>query len=487
MKKRVGVMALAAAGALAFAGSANAADIGVTGLKLIVLDKLAAASKAKTVFVVKDPGITKGTGTDAATISGSMNVQYDTSSGSYAMPSGSGWLVNKASVAKYVNKQAPSGGSVKVSVIKPGNLFKVVAKSLGETPLDISNPPTGSVFVAANVTNGAESNSHCTSFNACVHKIIAGGGNFKLICKGSATPDAGCSANGPGPTLTVLNFTTGAAGGTCGESRTGGSGGTILNSLTCGGLNIGGGNATVPEGPTPSGATTLFNASCSGGSCAITARTAAQTGSPNNCSDTACAFGPFLSIANGGLSTCVRNTFASPASGSITTPGGVFSGGVPLTSTVVVTGNGANPCPDCSGMPGAGTCAAAAANPGAACTGVNAAGDSHECLPAGVGLAPFAVTLSPIGTGTQSDTGPSFCPGQDATAPGLNGCFGDPSCDYIEERGADAAGIAPAGGAVSGRLASVFCIPATGNGLIDGAADLPGPGATTLPGTLELL
>jgi len=483
MKKRVGMMALAAAGAVAFAGSANAADIGVTGLKLIVLDKLAAASKAKAVFVVKDPGIDKGTGTDAATISGSMNIQYDTSSGSFAMPSGAGWLVNKTTVAKYVNKQAPTGGSVKVSVIKPGNLFKVVAKSLGETSLDISTAPSGSVFVAANVTNGAESNSHCTAFTACVHKVIAGGGNFKLICKGSAVADPTCSANGPGPVLTQLIFTTGAAGGTCGESRVGGSAGTILNTLTCGGLNIGGGASTVPEGPTPSGAETQFNASCSGGTCSITARTAAQTGSSNNCSDTGCAFGPFLSISNGGLSTCVRNTFASPATGSITEPGGVFSGGVPLTSTVTVTGNGPNPCPNCV----ASLCSADSANSGAACTAVNGAGDSHECLPSGVGLAPFGVNLTPIGTGTQTDTGPTFCAGQDATAPGLNGCFGDPTCDYIEERGSAAAGIAIGGGTVSGTLASVFCIPATGNGLIDGAADLPGPGATSLPGTLELL
>jgi len=31
----------------------------------------------------------------------------------------------------------------------------------------------------------------------------------------------------------------------------------------------------------------------------------------------------------------------------------------------------------------------------------------------------------------------------------------------------------------------VFCIPKVGNFLIDGAADLPGPGAITLPGTLR--
>lgn len=33
------------------------------------------------------------------------------------------------------------------------------------------------------------------------------------------------------------------------------------------------------------------------------------------------------------------------------------------------------------------------------------------------------------------------------------------------------------------RLVSVFCIAATLNGLVNFSADLPGPGAVTLPGT----
>jgi hypothetical protein len=281
-----------------------------------------------------------------------------------------------------------------------------------------------------------------------------------------------------------LRFTTGLVGGVCGESRAGGSTGTVLNNLTCGGLNIGGGASTVPEGPTPPGADTFFTATCAGGSCTVSARTAAETGSNNDCSDTGCSFGPPLSISNGGLSTCVLNTFASPASGTVTTPGGVFSGSVPLTSAVTVTGNASNPCPSCV----ASVCDATASNAGAACTAVNAVGDTYECLPSGVALVPFGVDLTPISTGTASDSDPagSFCPGQDATAPGMNGCFGDPTCDYIEARGADATGLVDGGGQVTGRLASVFCIPATGNGLIDGAADLPGPGEVTLPGNFEL-
>jgi hypothetical protein len=33
---------------------------------------------------------------------------------------------------------------------------------------------------------------------------------------------------------------------------------------------------------------------------------------------------------------------------------------------------------------------------------------------------------------------------------------------------------------------SVFCIPPSFNGIIDGSADLPGPGATSLPGLVQL-
>ena len=43
-------------------------------------------------------------------------------------------------------------------------------------------------------------------------------------------------------------------------------------------------------------------------------------------------------------------------------------------------------------------------------------------------------------------------------------------------------GAVSAGVPASGTLASVFCLAATGNGIVDAAADLPGPGAVSLPG-----
>jgi hypothetical protein len=479
------MMALAAAGAVAFAGTARATDIGVTGIKLIIIDK---GASSKAVAVSKDPLINKGAGTNIATVSGSMQVKFDATAGEWEMNAGANWLTNNAAIAKYINAAAPSGGSVKVGKVKPATLFKVVAKSTGDTPIDISAPPSGSLYVALNVTNAGDTYQHCSEYTlgTCSHKVISGG--FKLVCKG-AIADSACNAATPPPTGTILSFVTGPAGGSCGASRTGGSAGTVLKSLTCGGLNIGGGASIVAEGPTPANAETQFNTACVSGACTVTARTAAETGSINNCSDTSCVFGPYLPIASGGTSTCVQNTFGSPAAGALNSSSGTFTGSIPLSSLVTLTGNAALPCPPCmvAGVPGmgAGTCNAAASNPGAACTGINTSGNTYDCIPSGFVFAPFPVILSPISTGTTSDTGPTFCPGQDATAPGLNGCFGGPTCDYISETGTAAGTLTAGTHAVT--IGSVFCIPAVGNPVVDGAADLPGPGATSLPGTFELL
>jgi len=301
------------------------------------------------------------------------------------------------------------------------------------------------------------------------------------------------------PVAAVMTFTTGLAGGVCGEARTGGAAGAILQNLNCGGLNIGGGDSTIPEGPTPDNAASKFNASCIATTCTITERTAAETGSSDDCTDIGCSFGTRLPIVNGGLSTCVTNTFGSPGSGSLDLTTGAFSGSVPLDSQVNVTGIAASPCPTCV----AGVCAGlAAATPGSACTSINASNNTYDCVANGVPLLPFLVNLTPLTTGTSAvDTAGTglFCPGQIAgpSGPGRAGCFGHPGvgnplapgtvCDYIEGRGSDAVGISIGGGTVSTTFASVFCIPATGNGLIDGAADLPGPGMTSLPGTLEIL
>ena len=199
---------LAWLGALAMNAAAIAADVPVTGLKLIVVDKLAATGTSKAVFVTKDPAVTKGAGTDSLAIDALLEVAYDDAQGSFDMPQGAAWLVNSARVAKYVNRLAPSGGAVKVSAIKPGSLVKVVAKSLGDAPLDISSPPSGAVYVVHTVANGGDTTRHCTQFTACAHKAIAAGTGYKLVCRGSSVGDPDCTASGGAGSTSTTTFTT---------------------------------------------------------------------------------------------------------------------------------------------------------------------------------------------------------------------------------------------------------------------------------------
>jgi len=117
-------------------------------------------------------------------------------------------------------------------------------------------------------------------------------------------------------------------------------------------------------------------------------------------------------------------------------------------------------------------------------------------------LPSFPVDLTPITTGSAFfyNAGGNFCPSQANS--GAFGCSGGarggtpticptgttaPLIDYIEEVGSATGPVTGAPTATT--LASVFCIPSVGGSLgfvINGAANLPGPGATSLPGTLQL-
>jgi len=203
---------------LALSTTATAATIGVIPKKLIVVDKLTAANKSKVVYVSKDQaaGITKGTGTDTAQISVQFDVVYGSAAGSFTLPQGAsngtdGWLVNKDTVAKYANKDAPTGATqAKVGVVKPGKLLKLVGKGLGDTPLDIfsaGDPGSGGVQTAYCVTNSGEEFCHCSDFSGCAYKLIANDTGAKLVCK-SGVADAGCSALGAPTTTTTTTSTT---------------------------------------------------------------------------------------------------------------------------------------------------------------------------------------------------------------------------------------------------------------------------------------
>jgi len=290
---------------------------------------------------------------------------------------------------------------------------------------------------------------------------------------------------GGGPT--ILDFTTGTPGGTCGNSRN--ASGTILKNFTCGGLNIGGGGSVIAEGPVPRGSTNRFGLSCAGTSCTVTPTAAippVNTAGPD-CTNTGCNFGTPLPIPNPTLqviSTCVVNKWGQPAGGTVDLGTGVASLDIPLASDVYLTGLAL--CPKCTGTgtpgsPGTGTCNGGARN-GQACTSTNPDGLTRDCLPlAATYIGTIPVVLTPATTGTRTSTSATgqFCPNQST---GGSGCFGSSQCRTITENGSPA-GALTVGTPKNVTLASTFCIPATGNGAVDGSAALPGPGAISLPGT----
>jgi hypothetical protein len=195
----------------------------------------------------------------------------------------------------------------------------------------------------------------------------------------------------------------------------------------------------------------------------------------------------------------VLNTWTQPASGTADLAAGTSSTSVPLQSYVVLTGNSDQPSPKCSAAgspsnPGTGTCDRGPRT-GMACTTTNSQGLTRDCLTGGADathpctpgnqcidgtfIGTIPVDLTPLTTGTSSKTAANgvFCTGQTSA-----GCFGSGACVSITENG-DPANAITVGVPATATLASVFCIPATGNQLIDGTAALAGPGAVSLPGT----
>lgn len=268
----------------------------------------------------------------------------------------------------------------------------------------------------------------------------------------------------------VLRIVTAPAGGTCGAVSDGGG---TLATLACGHLVLGGGTSAAGPGVVPAGAPTSF--AVMGG----TAVSGLPASGPE-CSGTGCLFGAPLPIASGVLSMCVAQTFMAPASGTLDPGAGTFTGDLPLASLATLTSNATQPCPLCVGN----TCDGTASNGGAACTPDADSGESHDCIPAGPVLPPLGISFPGVTTGaaTASDGSGIFCPGQ-AHA----GAFGHPTAIDVTATGEPAGNLETGQPPRPATLASVFCVPVTGNLLIDGSSDLPGPGAITLPITADLL
>ena len=264
-------------------------------------------------------------------------------------------------------------------------------------------------------------------------------------------------------------------------------------------------------------------------------RTNADCDLPGACTgtQTGCLFGPPQPIANGSdpaTSICVVNRINADAAGRATCAGYGFTNLV-LGTDVYLTGdvdgnagNGIQPCPICE----AGSCIGGPRN-GMACAGAGtdlgaAYPTSHDCPPppgAFVGTLAVPITLATGGGSlTAADTDgpggqpPVFC--GYCRRPDPPNAFESPPrrCDasddctaspftLCQQRSAGAfhlgmatsvtaLGRAPDACLTDGMphpttLGAAFCVPPSDDVLVDGALDLPGPGAVSLRGVAQLL
>jgi len=249
-------------------------------------------------------------------------------------------------------------------------------------------------------------------------------------------------------------------------------------SLTLGGSD-GSGPADCTRGAGPARHCINGNTGTDGmGACASDADCGAQA---DSCAlDANCFFGPPLPLANAAnpaTSTCIVNAIAEDVTGTADLLSGGSTANAALQARIYLTGNATSPCPRCV----AGVCTAGPRQ-GLGCSGgVGTKGTSLECPPDPqqfVGTLPPTLSLN-TGTSTLANASGMLCPGQSNP-----GAFGRFSVRSIHETGAPLLGSL--GSPFSTTLAGVFCVPASGSDLVNALADLPGPAAISVPGTISV-
>lgn len=167
-------------------------EAGIAAKKLLVIEK---PGSGKIVFVAKDEAIDNGGAGDAALIDGALNVFYTNAPvdtlGVLTVPAP--WAQHDDAVSKYKNSDAPTGGAVKVALVKEEKVAKVVAKGLGDgLELDIVStaPGAGGLTTVLTTINSNDGTVHrfCTRFSEAdgstiQYKEIAGGDGRKLLAK----------------------------------------------------------------------------------------------------------------------------------------------------------------------------------------------------------------------------------------------------------------------------------------------------------------
>jgi hypothetical protein len=221
---RVTLASLLTLAATVTAAGAATVESGVQGLKLILLDRYA-VGRGKAVYVAKgSPGIAKGAAAptgDPPGLSGTVEIFPLSDPGNravYDLPAD--WLVNKETVAKYVNRTAGTGvAGAKVAVVKPERVAKLVAKNLGDgdaasgdqsaTDLDLQAISSADTIRAVvTIDNAIDGNTYvfCSDFTALSVKADTNG-PFKVTSRTSSAP-ATCGVEPTTTTVATTSTTT---------------------------------------------------------------------------------------------------------------------------------------------------------------------------------------------------------------------------------------------------------------------------------------
>jgi hypothetical protein len=239
--------------------------------------------------------------------------------------------------------------------------------------------------------------------------------------------------------------------------------------LTVGG-SAGTGPADCTKGSGPGrhcivgGAACTSDAECGGwpGSCAL---------------DANCYFVQPIPVRNGVLSLCLVDVIESDETGTVDLATGVVSAMEHHASRAYYTADPNSPCPRC--VDGACTSGRSA---GAPCTPLGGKQTTIECLPrdeqfvAALQLREHFTTALSEGL----DFGAGFCANQ-----ARPGAFGRAEARRIAVAGAPAGDLRDLGPHPI-TLASVFCVPPTGDAGIDQLSGLPGPGVVSSSGVVQL-
>jgi hypothetical protein len=146
--------------------------------------------------LAKGPGTTSDVSARVFVAQGATRTVFDIPAGAYA--TGTGWLVNDATRALFLNRAAPSGPTgVARTLFATGRRVRLMTKSLGDvSPLALGAAPWDVLRVAYVMTNGSETSRHCAQFlpGSCSYASLDGGTGWRLRCRdGVADPSCGAA------------------------------------------------------------------------------------------------------------------------------------------------------------------------------------------------------------------------------------------------------------------------------------------------------